>query len=79
MKENIAALEEANLDEKPWQMAGEASAKSRPENRCVYVCVCVQLYNIYAWWLVRFIHPCMYMYKLVALWCVSLKSVKCLF
>ena len=33
MKERIAALEEANLAEKSWQMGGEATAKSRPENR----------------------------------------------
>ena len=33
IKERIAALEEANLAEKPWQMGGEATAKSRPENR----------------------------------------------
>ena len=33
MKERIVALEEANLTEKPWQMGGEATAKSRPENR----------------------------------------------
>ena len=33
LQHTIASLEAANLADKPWQMSGEVSAKSRPVNR----------------------------------------------